>query len=151
MVGLNGMSIKFRKSDFEELCYNCVFINQTSGSDFRNYNKVKVEEFLDKGVRLIIPTNTCNISHSLMILFFEGNRPKIPKQLPKQGEGKGVYYSAIGKVVDKYIIEGKPEFSTITLNFIQFDKYGWQDLLDQYRDKQEEVTSTFNRIQINEE
>ncbi|MFT6631861.1 MAG: hypothetical protein ACJAS4_001822 [Bacteriovoracaceae bacterium] len=144
------MSIKFRQNDFQEVHYCCVFVNQTSGFEFRNYKQVKIEEFHGKGITIILPTNTCNVGHNLMLLFFKGRNPKVPKVLPEQGEGKGIHYSAIGKVKIKSPLEKNQEFCTAKIDFNQFDKYGWQELLDEYREKQEEVTSTFSRIQINE-
>jgi hypothetical protein len=145
------MSIVFRKSDFQEVHFCCVFVNQTSGMEFRNYKQVKIEEFHDKGITIILPTNTCNVGHNLMLLFIKGRNPKIPKKLPEQGEGKGIHYSAIGKVKEKNPVEKKPKFCTVFIDYNQFDKHGWQELLDEYREKQEEVTSTFCRIKIHEE
>jgi hypothetical protein len=145
------MSINFRKSDFQQIEYSYIFVNQTSGMECREYKKIKVEEFYDKGMTLIVPTKTCNVKHNILIIIFKGRKPRIPKVLPNEGSGKGIHFSAIGKIESKKQCENDKDLSTIKLKFVQFDKFGWQDILEEYKEKQEDITKTFKCIQVNEE
>ncbi|MBT4790741.1 MAG: hypothetical protein HON90_04155 [Halobacteriovoraceae bacterium] len=145
------MGITFRRSDFEQVYFSFIFVNQTSGIECKNYKKIKVEEFLDDGIIMVVPTNSCNVRHNLMVLVFKGSKPRLPKIIPAEGRGKGIRFSAIGKVENKEINEKDTTLSSIKLKFVQFDKFGWQDFVDIYREKQEEITSTFIKLKINED
>lgn len=141
----------FKKSDFEQVYYSFIFVNQTSGTEFVEHKRIRIEEIWTNGIKLIVPTNTCNLNHSLMLLFFKGHNPKIPKKIPNEGIGKGIHFSAIGKITNKDICELDNKYSIISLNFIQFDKYGWEDIIEEYSNKQEEINNTFKKMQFYEE
>jgi hypothetical protein len=145
------MSITFNKSDFEQVEFSYIFVNQTSGTEFRDYKEVRAEELFDKAITLVVPTNSCNISHNLLLMFFKGNNVKIPKRLPSDGQGKGIYYSVIGKIVSKEPTDMDKNYSVIKINFVQYDKYRWDDILLAYTDKQKELSNLVKSVQVNEE
>jgi hypothetical protein len=145
------MSLCFNKSDFQQIQYSYIFVNQTSGTEFRNYKEIKVEELFEKGLVLIVPTSSCNISHNLLLMMFKGRKVKVPKRLPADGQGKGIYYSAIGKIQSKTLCEKDEKYSIIKLSFVQYDKYRWDDILVEYKEKQKEISNLMKSMQINEE
>ena len=143
------MALKFNQSDFEEVFYSCVVLNQTSQIDCLKYKKIKIEEFLNTGIRLLVPTKICQKGHILMLVFFKGRKPRIPKKMPISGEGKGIRYSAIGKVMDKAESQFYEGRSRIEINFTQFDKHGWTEFLGEYTERQESINNLFSQISLN--
>ena len=145
------MGITFKKSDFEQLDFKYILVNQTSGTEFTNYNQVWVENFNDKGFSLVVPRNSCNIGHNLMVMFMEGRKPKIPKQIPISGQGKGIVYSLLGKVKQKVDYETKQNLAIVEMQFTQYDKDGWSEFIDKYKEKQKEISKALENMQVYEE
>jgi len=137
------MGITLDKSDFDELHYSLIFMNQTSGTEFKEYKKIIIEELLDNGLIFIVPTNTCNASHNLTIFFYKDENPKIPKKISAEGKNKGVVFTANGKITSKTTNEDNKDFSTIEFKFGQYDKFGWEDLINEYNSKQEKIMELF--------
>jgi hypothetical protein len=145
------MGITFKKNDFEQLDFKYLLINQTSGTEFTNYKQVWIEHFDEKAFTLVVPKKSCNIGHTLMVMFLKGRKPTIPKKIPQNGQGKGITYSLLGKVKGKLDYESNKDLSIVELQFTQFDKDGWSDFIDKYKEKQEEITGTLEQMQVYEE
>lgn len=145
------MKIEFRESDFKEFHYSYIFTNETSGTEFIDYQNIIPQDITSTGITLKVLTNSCNTGHNLMIMLFRGHNPILPKRIPKDGRGKGICFSAIAKVLSKTPQESNGEFSFVELRFTQFDKYGWEDIVEEYKDAQEAVSNLMKKIKVNEE
>ena len=144
------MTIVFRKKDFEQLEFKLVFINLTSGTECKLYNQISVDEMTQESMLLKIPTNSCNVSHALMFLFYLGHNATIPQYISSEGKGKGVYFSVTGKVIAKSCDVSNADQDNIEFKFIQFDQDKWQDLINKFKEKQENINTTMNNIRRNE-
>jgi len=133
------MTINFRSSDFQELEYTYVFVNQTSGTDCIRPNDIKTQTFSHDGMTLRVPTNSCNINHLLMLLITEGKRTKYPKKIPLDGDIKNIFFNGIGKILSKDEDLNDNTFSYIRLKFTQFDQDDWDVFTEQYKTKQDEL------------
>ncbi len=145
------MAINFKKEDFEQLDYKYIMINQTSGTEYRNYNHIWIENFSDNGMTIVLPKASCNLGHNLMLMFLKGRKPRIPAKLSTDGMGKGIIYSLMGKVKTKRDKENNTNLSIVELQFSQFDKDGWNRFIGKYEEKQEDITQTLEHIKAYEE
>ena len=140
------MNIRFKSSDFEQVSYTYIFVNQTSGTDCKDSSQISAKEFDKDSIVLEVPTNSCAQGHSIMIVMFEGSNAKIPAKLPTNGSPiKGSALTAIGKIQKKEILDSK-ERSCITVKFNQYDVAEWKKIRKQYKDKQAKVVNIFQRI-----
>ena len=144
------MTINFNKEHFKQISFNYIFVNQTSGIEFRNYKQVCVNEFHEKGVTFTAPKNTCAKGHNLLLIVLPGARPKVPKKIPIDGNVKGSVFETIGKVHEKTEHYTNPDLSIINLQFSQLDVYAWEEFLKKFKDKQEDITNLLKDIATNE-
>ncbi len=143
------MTIKFNENDFDEIQLKLVMINLTSGTETKEYTKITLNELMIQGMSLTLPNNTCNIGHNLMFLFYEGARTKIPKFLPKNGEGKNIIFSVSGKVDKKTIDTDCKKTAHVDFRFTQFETGRWEGLLKRLEEKQIEILDVIGKIQFN--
>ncbi len=135
------MAINFRSSDFQELEYTYVFVNQTSGTDCILPGEITAQAFTKDGITLRVPTNSCNTNHLLMILVSEGKRTKYPKRIPLTGDINNLFFNGIGKIQTKDLDENDKKYSYVKIHFTQFDQEEWAIFTEQYSVKQDELAN----------
>lgn len=143
------MGINFSKKDFENIKYTILLVNQTSGTDCKDIDVLKVVNIDERGVTLTAPFNSCNINHNVMVCFLPGLNPKIPKNLSFEGKNKEVFFSAIGKVKNK-IESDDPDICEVELLFSQYDKKIWTKIVNEYKRKQVSIVDLFKKIGFHE-
>ena len=140
------MPIKFKKSEFENIKYSLVFVNQTSGTECKDISLLNLLQISDKGINFIVPTNSCQVNHNLMVCLFKGLKPKIPKSLTFEGKNKEIIFSAIGKVRLKEIKEENQALTEVYLESSQYDKKTWEMIIWELKDKQTSIRDLFRRL-----
>lgn len=140
------MGIVLNKNELVEIYYSFILVNETSGLEFRNFRNIEFQEINSEGIKLLVPHNICQKGHTLLVMMLKGREPRIPKKLPKTGQGKGIHFSAVGKVMEKE--EPDNDRSLITIRFTQFDKHSWQDLLKSFEQRKAEIKEALASIKI---
>ena len=144
------MSIHFKKDDFKELVFSYIFVNQTSGTECRNYEIIQANDFAEEGIKITAPKTSCAVGHNLMLLIFEGQHPNIPKIIPKDGDIKGIFMVVIGKVEGKEDLANK-DMCMIDFKFNQFDIELWEEIRKKYIEQQLKIDGLLDKIKINED
>lgn len=143
-----SMTLKINPKDFRSQEFSLVIINETSGVENRDIHLYVLQEIFEQGIKIEIPNTICQRGHSLGVLFFIGKEPRIPKKIPPNREGKGIFFSAIGKVKSKEDYEG--DKSLVEIQFTQFDKHTWDHIFQTIREKREQITGHFELLRIKE-
>ena len=143
------MALEFNKSDFENIIFSNIFVNQTSGTECKEPKKINLIEVSKVGITLRVPTKSCNVNHSLLVVFFEGDKPKIPKILANIEKNKDVVFSGIGKIKEKTVTEN-PDESEIKIEYSQFDKSRWGKIVLSLKTKQERMMELLDKMKVTE-
>lgn len=142
------MSLIINAKDFHSIHYSMVIINETSGLENRDVKHYSLEELDSTGVKLKIPGSICQKGHVLGVIFFRGKRVKIPKKIPASRQGGEIFFSAIGKVKEKFIDDDSDQV-IIEVQFTQFDNHTWQSMLEEYAEKKSQVRELFKGMRLN--
>lgn len=139
------MDIKFDKEDFEVISYQCIFINETSGTECRDFASIEILEYFDDGINLIVPSNSCSQGHILLVIFFRDLHPNLPKNIPANGKINGSPFNAIGRIVSKKSLDNddRKNMCEVEIKFTQFDTKLWMEMLNFYREKQTKINNLF--------
>lgn len=142
------MSLIINAKDFHSIQYSMIIINETSGLENRDVKRYSLEELDPTGVKLKIPGSICQKGHVLGVIFYRGKRVKIPRKIPTSRQGGEIFFSAIGKVKEKFI-DGDSDQVIIEVQFTQFDNHTWQSMLEEYAEKKSQVRELFKGMRLN--
>ena len=120
------MPLKFNKSDFENLIFSNIFVNQTSGTECKDPNFIELIEVSKTGITL-----------------------KVPKTLNNIDRNQDVLFSGIGKIKEK-IITDKEKESEVKIEFSQFDKNHWKKIVSNLQNKQNSMMKLLDKIKVTE-
>ena len=104
--------------------------NITSGSviNFENEQLLIINEFLESGLTINLPANTCAIGHQLFISL----------NLQIENEKKNLFTST-AKIIN--IEEVETNINLITVKFVQYDVTTWNHFLTMFQTQQENIQS----------
>ena len=125
-----------------------VIINETSGLENRDVKRYSLQELDSGGIKLKLPASICQKGHILGVIFFRGKKVKIPKKIPASRQGGEIFFSAIGKVKEKFIDDDSDQV-IIEVQFTQFDNHTWNLILEEYAEKKSQVRDLFKGMRLN--
>lgn len=124
--------------------YNLCLRNETSNVFFHKSETIFIRELKDDGITLEIPKNICQKGHRLTLFFLNIETNK-KKSVPSTKSLKEALFEAIAKVESLEHCKVNKDVVFIDLQFSQFDKISWKNILKLYSKKQDEVNNLLNK------
>lgn len=124
--------------DLEKTNHRIILKNETSGTEFLNYEEIKILEFGLKSLLLEMPPNQCGENHQLDLYIM---RAPVKHSIKKFSDAKREKDSlqVIGKVKRITRPDNKKENWIVSIDLTQFDGYGWNKIIEMYIRKQIEI------------
>ncbi len=133
-----------KSSDFANYEYSILMGNTTSQTEIHESAKIRIIEFLDKGVTLQLPISSCAVSHMLTLFVFPGIHGKKVEQLPST-KGQQNMILITSKVIEK-TPSMKPGFAFVKVDFYQYNVQQWEAFRRKFGKLQAEVNRVFKII-----
>ncbi|WP_417336016.1 hypothetical protein [Halobacteriovorax marinus] len=128
-------------NQYQELNYGVVLRNDTSGISFLSAQFIRINELREDSVCICIPKNLCQVGHNLSLAFFKVTPKRIVKfPTPENQES----ITIIGKVIDQQVADEEKVY--IEVKFTQYKDNEWNTILNDYREKQEGITSVIEEV-----
>jgi hypothetical protein len=131
-----------KSSDFQSFEYSIIMKNLLSQNEIQDSRKIKIAEFIEKGMILQMPVQCCVAGHNLMLAIVPGRFGVKVTQFPKQAtELKGCFLATC-KVT---LVESaeKPGFSLYTIEFLQVVEKEWLAFMKKFSNAQAQVNKIF--------
>jgi len=133
--------MKFEK--MSELRHFVVLRNDSSGTFLINRQDVQLVELKKEGAVVIVPQNSCVVSHNVTLCFIKLPFKEAIKQFPLPGKIKGSL-EIMGRIKTITPNEDLEKTITVEIDYTQYDVQSWEALVESYISKQE----TFNKLKV---
>lgn len=135
---------KFNVSDLKGFEYSIVMGNTVTQTQILESSKIKIIEFIEKGMKLQMPQNSCAQGHNVLLFIYPNISGKTVKHLPKEHETKGLI-QITAKILNVEP-DTKPGKSLYTIEFIQFTEKEWAAFYKKFQILQQQADKIFKVI-----
>ncbi|MBT3982225.1 MAG: hypothetical protein HOE90_12775 [Bacteriovoracaceae bacterium] len=133
--------MKFEK--MSDLRHFVLLRNDSSGTFLISRQDVQLVELKKEGVVIIVPKNSCVVSHNVTLCFIKLPFKEAIKQFPLPGKIKGGL-EIMGRIKIITPNEDAAETITVEIDYTQYDVQNWETLVESYISKQ----TNFNKLKV---
>ena len=132
-------------TDFKSVRLEIALVNHTTRTEVRNGTrtyggaktkdpnaKIGLVEFLEQGMVIEAPKNSCSTGHNVML------------EIEVVGAPRSLSFHCSGKVISKELIS--PETDSLTVQLVQYGELQWVALQEIYSSRQNEIERFFQSV-----
>lgn len=135
---------KFNVSDLKGFEYSIVLENTVTQTQILESSKIKIIEFIEKGMRLQMPQNAGAQGHNILLYIYPNISGKTVKCLPKEQKTNGLIQ--ITAKVLSVESDAKPGKALYSIEFIQFTEKEWASFYKKFQTLQQQADKIFKVI-----
>jgi hypothetical protein len=136
------MKSPFDVDHFKNLTYSVLLNNATSQTEVGDSSKIRLVEFIDKGLSLLVPKNVCAQGHLVALTIIPNKKNIIVKKIRPDAFPDSIRLS--GKVTS---LEPASESScVIGVEFDQKTEEPWNRFIELFASKQTEINRLVKAI-----
>jgi hypothetical protein len=138
-----------RVRDFTETSLWIAATNATTNLPISKDAKIELTEFSAKGMTLKLPPHSCSIGHFLSLKIRKMRHQLSDNNQAKKSQIEEIIVSAKVsemELISEDIDSENYQWKIITLQFYQFDEDAWKKLIEEYSERQRQLSSLLKNM-----